>query len=107
MERILTKEEFESFGQKNDGNLRCIKFSASWCGPCRLLAQVISEIEPIENVIFAEVDLDEAEEEIATENNVRNIPTVLFYKNGLLVDRFTGMIGKDAILTKIKENLEK
>ena len=107
MEKILTVEEFEKFTQENDGKLRACKFSASWCGPCRLLAQVLGEIQPIDNVIFAEVDMDEADEEIATKNNVRNIPTVLFFKNGLLIDRFTGMIGKDSILDKIKENLEK
>lgn len=107
MEKILTVEEFEKFTQENDGALRLVKVGAEWCGPCKLLERVLGEIQPIDNVVFAEVDMDEADEEIATKNNVRNIPTVLFFKNGLLIDRFTGMIGKDAILDKIKENLEK
>lgn len=107
MEKILTVEEFEKFTQENDGLLRGVKIGAQWCSPCKLLERVLGEIQPIDNVVFAEVDMDEADEEIATKNNVRNIPTVLFFKNGLLIDRFTGMIGKDAILDKIKENLEK
>ena len=107
MEKILTVEEFEKFTQENDGNLRLVKVGAEWCSPCRLLEQVLGEIQPIDNVVFAEIDMDEADEEIATKNNIRNIPTVLFFKNGLLIDRFTGMIGKEAILDKIKENIEK
>ena len=107
MEKILTLEDFNKFTQANDGFLRCVKIGARWCGPCKLLEGILNELLPIDNVAFAEVDMDEAEEEIATANNVRNIPTVLFFKNGLQIDRFTGMIGREALENKIKENLEK
>lgn len=103
---ITSKTELEKIISENENALIALRFHADWCAPCRLLGQVINEIN-IDNVIFVGVNVDDADEAFVNECNVRNIPTVLFYKNGLLVDRFTGMIGKDAILTKIKENLEK
>ena len=105
MEKILTVEQFTNFTQGE--GLRIVKIGAGWCNPCRLIEQVFEEILPIDNVTVAEVDMDDAEEDIAVINNVRNIPTVLFYKDGLLIDRFTGMIGREAIENKIKENLAK
>lgn len=107
MEKILTVDEFNKFAQANDGVLRGVKVGAQWCSPCRLLEQTLTELLPIDNVTFAEVDMDEADEEIAVANNIRNIPTVLFFKNGLQIDRFTGMIGREALENKIKENLAK
>lgn len=107
MEKILTKEEFKNAAENNGDKLVLFDYKAGWCGPCRVLGNIFEEILPVENVAAYEVDLDEADEELATENNIRNIPTVLFYKNGLLIDRFTGMIGKEALENKIKENLVK
>ena len=107
MEKITTKEEFSQFVENNKEQLALVDFHASWCSPCRLLGQIFDEIFPIDGVVVGGVDLDEADEEIAAEHGVRNIPTVLFFKNGLQIDRFTGMIGREALENKIKENLEK
>jgi thioredoxin 1 len=107
MEKILTKNEFSQFVENSKDKLALVDFKAAWCGPCRMLGQIFDDIFPIDGVVVGEVDLDEADEEIATEHGVRNIPTVLFFKNGLQIDRFTGMIGREAIENKIKENLEK
>lgn len=107
MEKILSKDEFQKFVENNADSLSIIDFRADWCGPCRLLGQIFRDILPMDGVAFAEVDLDDAEDELVNEFNVRSIPTVLFYKNGLQIDRFTGMIGREALEDKIKENLAK
>ena len=107
MEKITTKEEFSQFVENNKEQLAVLDFRAAWCGPCRVLGQIFDELLPIDGVVVGEVDLDESDEELATEHGVRNIPTVLFFKNGLQIDRFTGMIGREALENKIKENLEK
>lgn len=103
---ITSKTELEKIISENDNALIALRFHADWCSPCRLLGQVINEIN-IDNVIFVGVNVDNADEDFVNECNVRNIPTVLFFKNGLLIDRFTGMIGREALENKIKENLAK
>ena len=107
MEKILTKEDLTNAIENHKDELLLLDWHASWCGPCRALGQIFNELLPIEGVAFADIDMDEADEELAVENNIRSIPTVLFYKNGLQIDRFTGMIGRDALENKIEENLEK
>lgn len=107
MIELLTKDDFDKLLANNQDKLIFVKFSAPWCSPCRLLTSIIDEITPIDGVVFAEVNVDDAEEDFVNEFNVRNIPTVVIYKDGLQVDRFTGMIGKESLENKIKENLEK
>lgn len=107
MVKILTKGEFDNFLQANGDRLSVIKFSAPWCGPCKLLGGIIEELEPIEGVVFGEVNVDDADEDFVNEFNVRNIPTVLFFKNGMQVDRTTGAMGRDAFENKINENKNK
>ena len=107
MDKILTKEEFDGFIKTNEDNLAVCKFGAPWCQPCNLLSTIIEEVSPIDGVAFAEVNVDEADEEFVSEFNIRNVPTMLFYKNGLQIDRTTGMIGKDALKNKIEENKNK
>lgn len=107
MEKILTKEDLANAIESHKDELLLLDWHASWCGPCRTLGQIFKELLPIEGVAFADIDMDEADEELAVENNIRSIPTVLFYKNGLQIDRFNGMIGREALENKIKENLEK
>lgn len=82
------------------------KFSASWCGPCRALAPVMNEIKgQFSNVKFEEYDVDEAYEE-ATKYGIRSVPTVVMEKNGVEVDRFTGLQSKLAYINAINENLK-
>ena len=67
------------------------KFSAAWCGPCRALTPVMNEIkEQFSNVTFTDYDVDVAYNE-ATEYGVRSVPTVVLVKDGVEINRFTGM----------------
>ena len=82
------------------------KFSAVWCGPCRALAPVINEVKSnFSNVKFEEYDVDVAYEE-ATKYGVRSVPTVIIEKNGVEVERFTGVSSKIAYINAINENLK-
>ena len=82
------------------------KFSAAWCGPCRALAPVRNEIKgEFSNVKFTDYDVDVAFNE-ATEYGVRSVPTVVIVKDGVEINRFTGMSSKMAYVNAINEGLK-
>ena len=82
------------------------KFSAVWCGPCRALAPVMTQIKESyngnSNIKFEEIDIDEYSEATA-QYNVTSVPTVIIEKNGEIVERFTGLSSKIAYVNAINE----
>ena len=79
------------------------KFSAVWCGPCRALTPVMNEIKGnYSNVKFEEYDIDEYSE-TTEEYGVRSVPTVIIVKDGIEVNRFTGLSSKMAYVNAINE----
>ena len=89
MEVTITSENFDSL---KNGNLPLVvDFWATWCGPCRMMAPIIEELakEYEGKVVIGKCDVEE-NEEMATEFGIRNIPTVLFFKNGEVVDKMVG-----------------
>ena len=68
-----------------------VDFSATWCGPCKMLSPVIDELaaQYEGKILVAKANVDEAEQ-LSAEYGIMSIPTVLFFKNGELVERHTG-----------------
>ena len=67
------------------------KFSATWCGPCRMLTIIMKSIKPsYSGVKFEEIDIDE-DSDIASKYGVRSVPTVIIEKDGVEVNRFVGV----------------
>ena len=85
------------------------KFSAVWCGPCRALTPVMGQIKENfnsnSNVVFEEYDVDEAYEAVQ-QYNVTSVPTVIIEKNGVIVERFTGLSSKIAYVNAINEAIK-
>ena len=79
-----------------------VDFWATWCVPCRILSPTVDEIaaELEGKVTVAKCNVDDCEE-IAAEYGIRSIPTLLFFKNGEVVDRLVGVNPKEVILEKI------
>lgn len=99
MEVTITTENFESL--KNGDKPLVVDFWATWCGPCRAIAPYIEELakEYDGKIVVGKCDVEE-NDDIAMEFGIRNIPTILFFKNGELVDRMVGGQSKSAIQKK-------
>lgn len=87
-----------------DGNV-CLKFSAEWCNPCRILGEMIEGLESdYPNVKFIEVDVDEVDDaNILTEYKIKNIPALFFMKDGEIVKKEVGSMSKDYLNETLKE----
>ena len=101
MEVTITTENFESY--KNGSLPLVVDLLATWCGPCRMLAPIVSELasEYDGKIVVGKCDVEE-NEDIAMEFGVRNIPTLLFFKDGKLVDKFVGSAKKPALVEKFQ-----
>lgn len=84
-----------------ENKIEVLKFSATWCGPCRVLAQTLKDVSGITNVDI------EKEMDMAIKYNVRRVPTLVFLKDGVEVHRESGAIPKqkyDQILDELNLN---
>jgi len=97
----------QNFAEVTGGaGLSMVDFWATWCGPCRLVAPFVEQIadEYQGQVTVGKLDVD-ANQRVATQYNVRSIPTILFLKEGKLVDQVVGAVPKMVLENKLKQHL--
>ena len=104
MAKVATNTNFDDLLQ--DGKLVIVDFWATWCGPCRMLSPLLDEVEEemADKVTVVKVNVDDADE-IAMKFRIMNIPTLLFFKGGQLVDKSVGAMPKNVLVDKINANL--
>ena len=104
MEVTITSENFKKL--QESGQPYVIDFWATWCGPCRMVAPAISELaeEYDGKIVVGKCDVED-NEELAAEFGIRNIPTILFFKNGQVVDKIIGAQPKAKINEKFQSLL--
>lgn len=101
MEVKITSENFAAL--KGGKEPLVVDFWATWCGPCKVVGKVIAKLAEVYDgrVTVGKCDIEECED-IAVEYGIRNIPTLLFFKNGEQVDKMVGA----ASLAKIQEKFD-
>ena len=95
----LTNDNFDATVAEG---VTMVDFWAPWCGPCRMIAPVVEELaEDFDGkATIAKVNTDE-QQEIAVKYGIRSIPSILFFKDGEVVDTMVGAAGKDVFAEKI------
>lgn len=79
-----------------------VDFWAEWCGPCRMVAPIVAELSDDYNdkVVVAKMDVD-SNPGTSVKYGIRNIPTILFFKNGEVVDKQVGAVPKTILASKL------
>ena len=101
----ITDENFADEIEAAEG-LSMVDFWAEWCGPCRLVGPVVEELanEYSDRVKVGKMDVD-ANPDTAFRFNVRSIPSILFFKDGELVDTVVGALPKAMLEKKLLEHV--
>ena len=106
---IKTSEEFNKILEANKTNNKIIlvDFYADWCGPCKMLAPIIEEIDQDNNnnqkennIIICKINVDE-NSDLAQKYLIQSIPTIIVFKNGDVYKKSIGLVPKTEILNMI------
>jgi thioredoxin 1 len=99
---VVTKSNF-SEEVKNYEGLCVIDLYADWCGPCRMLAPLLAELErEYPDVKFCKINVDE-ERSLAAEFRVESIPMVAFVKDDTFLDMSVGLVPKESLVSLLEE----
>ncbi len=101
----ITDANFDEVVLKSDKPV-IVDFWAEWCGPCRMVGPIVEEIsqEYVGKAVVGKVDVD-SNPNISTQFGIRNIPTILFFKGGKMVDKQVGAVAKNVLVEKLKAQM--
>jgi len=101
----ITTANFEETVLKSDKPV-LVDFWAEWCGPCRMVGPIVDELhgDYEGKAVIGKVNVDD-QQDIAAEYGIRNIPTILIFKNGEIVDKQVGVAPKADLAAKIDAHL--
>ncbi|MGE4288430.1 MAG: thioredoxin [Salinivirgaceae bacterium] len=99
----VTDADFEEVVLKSDVPVM-VDFWAEWCGPCKMIAPIVDElsVELEGKAKMVKLDVDN-NSNTAMKYGIRNIPTLLFFKNGEVADKQVGVVAKAALLEKLNK----
>ena len=99
----ITDANFEELVLKSDKPV-LVDFWAEWCGPCRMVGPIVEELanDYGDKAVIGKVNVDE-NPEISVRFGIRNIPALLFFKNGEIVDKQIGAVPKSVLSEKLEK----
>ena len=102
-EKIMTLTD-KNFQNQTKNKLVLVDFWASWCAPCRMMAPILNDtaIELDDSASIGKVNIEQ-NQSLAQKFKVRNIPTMILFRNGVEVTRFTGVKSKEFLLKQIQD----
>lgn len=98
----FTDSNFDELVLKSDKPV-IVDFWAEWCGPCRMVGPIVQEIgeDFSETAVVGKLDVD-SNPDVTTKFGIRNIPTILFFKNGEVADKQVGAVPKSVLVQKLE-----
>lgn len=101
----IVKGTDQNFKQEISEGLVLVDFWAAWCGPCKMIAPVLEELDADmdDKVKIVKLDVDE-NQQTASEYGIMSIPTLLFMKNGETVDKVVGFRPKEALAELVEKH---
>jgi|SRR5574344_322320 thioredoxin 1 len=101
MALVITDSNFDEL--LKSGKPMVVDFWAEWCGPCKMIGPIIEELSHDfeDKVIIGKLDVDD-NNDITSRFGIRNIPTILFFKDGVQVDKQVGATQKSVLAQKIE-----
>lgn len=102
--QAVTDSDFEAEVEQH-GGVTVVDFWATWCGPCRMIAPILEQlsVEYAGKVKVTKMDVDN-NQKTPMRFNVRSIPTLLFFKDGKLIDQVIGAVPKAALAAKFEQH---
>ena len=103
---FVTHLDDNNFKEVTASGLTLVDVKAEWCVPCRILSPIIDQLSTDYEgrVTVGKLDADESRETVA-ELGVRNIPTIILYKDGEVIERLAGAVNRDTITSMIEKHL--
>ena len=95
---LVTQANFEEEVLKSN-KITIVDFFATWCGPCQAFTKNLQQIENEQGdkIKICKIDVDESPE-LATAHGISSLPTVLIFKDGVIINKYVGLISKQKLL---------